>query len=77
MNLEIVKGCGFLSFAKNIGKNLSGKYNQNLLDIAEKSATDVLKKMTIQETAKATSDLIGNKISDKAINTSSKNCFRN
>ena len=33
--------------------------------------------MAIQETAKATSDLIGNKISDKVINTSSKNCFRN
>ena len=67
----------FYLFLKNIGKNLSGKYNQNLLNIAEKSLTDILKKMAIQETAKATSDLIGNKISDKVINTSSKNCFRN
>ena len=23
-----IKGCGFLSFAKNIGKNLSHKYGQ-------------------------------------------------
>ena len=46
-----VKGYQFLSFAKNmdanigknISKNLSGTYNQKLLDHAKKSATDVLK----------------------------------
>ena len=27
-----VKGYGFLSFAKNMGKNLSNKYGQKLLD---------------------------------------------
>ena len=27
------KGYGFLSFAKNIGKNISGKYSQNLLTV--------------------------------------------
>ena len=27
-DLIYVKGCGFLSFAKNIGKNLSNKYGQ-------------------------------------------------
>ena len=27
-----VKGFGFLSFAKNISKNLSSKYSQKLLD---------------------------------------------
>ena len=27
-----VKGYGFLSFAKNIGKNVSNKYGQKLLD---------------------------------------------
>ena len=26
-----VKGYGFLSFAKNIGKNISNKYSQNLV----------------------------------------------
>ena len=35
-----VKGYGFLSFAKNIGKRLSNKYGQKLLDNAKKSTTD-------------------------------------
>ena len=67
-----VKGYGFLSFAKrmgknigkNISKNLSGKYSQTLLDHGKKSATDALKtssKRVIQKTAEATGDLIGNK----------------
>ena len=38
-----VKGYGFLSFAKNIGKSLSNKYGQKLLDSAKKSATDGIK----------------------------------
>ena len=38
-----VKGYGFLSFAKNMGKNLSNKYGQKLLDSAKKSATDAIK----------------------------------
>ena len=47
-----VKGCGFLSFAKNMGKNvgrdisenLSRKYNQTRLDNAKQSAIDAFKK---------------------------------
>ena len=35
-----VKGYGFLSFGKNIGKNLSNKYGQKLVDSAKKSVTD-------------------------------------
>ena len=31
-----VKGYGFLSFAKNMGKSLSNKYGQKLLDSAKK-----------------------------------------
>ena len=42
-----VKGYGFLLFAndmrKNIGKNLSGKYSQKLLDSAETSTIDAIK----------------------------------
>ena len=38
-----VKGYGFLPFAKNIGRNLSNKYGQKLVDSATKSATDALK----------------------------------
>ena len=30
-----VKGYGFLSFAKNIGKSLTNKYGQKLLDTAK------------------------------------------
>ena len=38
-----VKGCGFLSLAKNMGKSLSNKYGQKLFDSAKKSATDAIK----------------------------------
>ena len=70
-----VKGYGFLSFAKNIGKSLSNKYGQKLLDSAKKSTTDVIKntsKRAIQKTAEATGDLIGNKIADKITSVSKK-----
>ena len=62
-----VKGCGFLSFAKNMGKSLSNKYVQKLLDSAKKSAADATKTASnraIKKTAEATGDLIGNKITD-------------
>ena len=38
-----VKGYGFLSFAKKIGKNLSNKYGQKLLDSVKKSTTGAIK----------------------------------
>ena len=46
-----VEGYGFLSFVKNISKNigkkisknLSGKHSQKLVDHAKQSATDMLK----------------------------------
>ena len=38
-----VKGYGFLSFAKNIGRNLINEYGKNLFDTAKNSATDALK----------------------------------
>ena len=63
-----VKGYGFLSFAKNMGKNLSNKYSQKLLDNAKKFPTDPIKtasKRAIQKTAEANGDFIGNKIADK------------
>ena len=37
-----VQGYGFQSFAKSIGKNLSNKYSQKLIDTAKKSATDAI-----------------------------------
>ena len=67
-----VKGYGFLSFAKNIGKDISIKYSQKLVDSAKKSATDTIataSKRAIQKTAEATGDFIGNKIADKIAST--------
>ena len=63
-----VKGYWLLSFAKNMGKSLSDKYGQKLLDTAKNSPTDAIKtawKRAIQKTAEATGDLICNKIADK------------
>ena len=70
-----VKGCGFLSFAKNMGKNLSYKYGPKLLDNAKKSTMDAVKtasKRAIQKPVEATGDLIGNKIADKITSVSKK-----
>ena len=73
-----VKGYGFLSFAKNIGKHFSDKYGQKLLDSAKKSKTDAIKtasERAIQKTAEATDDLIDNKMLDEMtiISKSSQN----
>ena len=38
-----MKGYGFLSFAKNMGKSLNNKYDQKILDSAKKSTTDARK----------------------------------
>ena len=58
-----------------MGKNLSNKYAQKLLDSAKKSTTNAIKtasKRAIQKTAGATGDLIGNKIADKITSVSKK-----
>ena len=47
-----VKGYGFLSFAKNMGKNLSSKYGQELLDSAKKSTTDAIKTSSKKSSSK-------------------------
>ena len=69
-----VKGYGFLSFAKNMGKSLSDKYGQKHFDSAKKS-TDAIKtalKRAIQKTVETTGDLIANKIADKITIVSKK-----
>ena len=72
-----------MSFAKNMGKNLSSKHVQKLLDSERKSAIDAIKtvsKRAIQKTTEVTGDLIGNKIADKITNiskTSSKSHSQN
>ena len=60
-----VKGYGSFSFAKSMGKSLSNKHGQKLLDSAKKSTTDPIKtasKRAIQKTAEAIGDIIDNKI---------------
>ena len=70
-----VKGYGFFYFVENMGKTLSNKFGQKLLDSAKKSTTDAIKtasKRAIKKTAEATGDLIGNKIADKITRVSKK-----
>ena len=70
-----VKGYGFLSFAKNAGKSFSNKHGQKRLDNAKKSTTDAINtasRRAIQKAAKATGDLIGNKIADKITSVSKR-----
>ena len=62
-----VKGYKFFSFAKKvvrkIGKIVTGNHSNKLLYYAKESSTYVFKtasKITIQNTAKAAGDLIGN-----------------
>ena len=48
-----VKAYGFWSFTKNMGKSLSNRYGQKLLDSPKKSTTDTIKtasKRAIQKT---------------------------
>ena len=80
-----VKGYGFLSFAKNMSKNirkyiskiLSCKYSQKLLDHAKQSATDAFKTASkIQKSEEAISNLIGIKIGNRILKVS-KNSQQN
>ena len=76
MNQELyVKGCGFLSSARNMGKSISNKYRQKLLDSAKKSTMDAIKaasKRAIQKITEAIGDLIGNKIAAKITSVSTE-----
>ena len=61
---KYVKGYGFLSFVEKFGN----KNSKKLMDTATKTETGSAKtapKRVVQETAEATEDLIGNKITDK------------
>ena len=61
---KYVTGYGFMPFARKFGD----KYGKKLMDPATKTGIDAAKtasKGVVQKTAKATGDLIGNKIADK------------
>ena len=71
-----IKRYGFLSFAKIMGKILSNKYGEKLLNSAKQSTIDAIKtasKRAIHKTAEATGDLIRNKVADKITSVSKKN----
>ena len=55
-----VKGCGFMSFARNF----NDKYDKSLKD-ASKTFAKTAGKEILKETAKATGDLISSKFADK------------
>ena len=58
-----------------MGKNLSNRYSQKLLDSAKKSTTDVIKtasKRAVQKTAETTGNLIVSKTADKITSVSKK-----
>ena len=64
-----------------MGKNLSNKYGQKLLDSAKNSTTDAIKttsKRAIQKSSgEATGDMIGNRIADKITSVSAKELHNN
>ena len=57
---RFVKGYGFMSFPRNF----NDKYSKSLMDASKMFAKTAGKKI-LKEIAKATGDLIGNKIADK------------
>ena len=66
-----VKGYGFVSFARNF----SDKYSKSLMDKGidvSKTFAKTAGKKILKETAKATGDLIVNKIADKITRASKK-----
>ena len=78
--IYVKKGYGFLSFVKNMGKSLSNKYGQKLLDSDKKFTTDAIKtasKRAIQKTAEATGDVIADKIASVSMELHSKKPFNN
>ena len=55
-----------------MGKNLSNKYGQKLLNSAKKSTADAIKTAFIRAIQKTTGDLISNKIANKITSASKK-----
>ena len=55
-----------------MGKNLSNKYGQKLLNSAKKSTADAIKTAFIRAIQKTTGDLISNKIANKITSVSKK-----
>ena len=71
-----VKGCGFMSFARNF----SDKYSKSLMDKGSdvsKTFAKTTGKRILKKSAEATGDLIVNKIADKITAKTTKNDVTN
>ena len=68
---RFVKGYGFMSFARNFSDIYSKSLMDKGIDVS-KTFPKVAGKKILQETAKATGYLIGNKIADKITSASKK-----
>ena len=68
---RFVKGYGFMSFARNFSDKYSKSFMDKGMDVSKKYTKTAGKKIH-KETAKATEDLIGNKIADKITSASKK-----
>ena len=66
-----VKGYGFMSFARNFSDKCSKSLMDKGIDLSKTFAKTAGQKI-LKETAKATGDLIGNKIADKITSVSKK-----
>ena len=70
---KYIKGYRFLSFARN----LSNRYQKQLLDTAAKTGLDALKhasKKVVHKAIEATDEFIGNKIAGKNCETKAFTC---
>ena len=68
---RFVKGYGFMSLARNVSDKYSKSSMDKGIDVSKKFAKTAGIKI-LEETAKATGDLIGNKIADKITSASKK-----
>ena len=69
-----VRSYEFLSFAKDMSKNLNSKYQQRFLDTTNNLAKDALNissQRALQNATTAAGDVVGNKIEEKLVSAAS------
>ena len=69
-----VKSYEFLSFAKDMSKNVNSKYKQRFLDTTNNLAKDALNissQRALQNATTAAGDVVGNKIEEKLVSAAS------
>ena len=69
-----VKSYEFLSFAKDMSKNVNSKYKQRFVDTTNNLAKDALNissQRALQNATTAAGDVVGNKIEEKLVSAAS------